>query len=70
MKRAVLFFVKAISSRQGNGASLSRIVTSLFALTGCLVALLYPGEAATVAALVSGGAVAILSRERGAPPDA
>lgn len=70
MKRALLFLVKAVSSRQGDGASLSRLICVLFAITGCVVALRHPGEAATVAALVSGGAVAILSRERGAPPSA
>jgi hypothetical protein len=60
------FLLSPIATRQGKGVSLTRLLALLFGVTGCVVALRAPSEAATVAALVSGGAVALVARERGA----
>lgn len=50
--------------------SSSRGLAILFGIVGCIVALKHPGEAATVAALVGGGSVAIATRTKGKKDDA
>lgn len=70
MKGFVRFLFSPVSTRQGTGVSLSRLLALLFGLAGILTGLLHPDATGTVVALVSGGSVAILSRERGQPPSA
>lgn len=67
MRRLLRFLLSPVTARKGGGLSLTRLCAFAFAVAGCVVALRHPSEAATVVALVGGGAVAILTRERGGP---
>ena len=63
--RAALAWVLDFLADPDGSSSMARLVALGCAITGCVVALRFPAEWQTVGALIGGGAVAIINRQKG-----
>lgn len=64
MRAAWRWLIGALTDPVTGDASSSRIGAMALCVVGCMIAVKHPTEAATVAALIAGGAVAIWTRTK------